>query len=69
MTKKNTAIALYGTLLALIIIGLTLSPFITMIAWNSVMPYLFGLKMIDFWMALAINVLTGMFFKTSNYIK
>ena len=39
--------------------------FPTMWLWNWLMPDLFGLKTIDFWQALGLNLLTGFLFKSS----
>ncbi len=35
----------------------------TMWLWNWLMPELFGLKMLTFWQALGLNVLTGILFR------
>jgi hypothetical protein len=35
----------------------------TMFLWNWLMPTIFGLIKINFWQALGINLLTGIFFK------
>lgn len=49
--------------LIIIVIALAIGPLIIMWAWNLVMPYLFGLPEINFWMALAISVLTSLLFR------
>ena len=38
----------------------------TMWLWNWLMPDLFGLRTIDFWQALGINILSGILFKSSS---
>ncbi len=37
----------------------------TWLLWNWLMPELFGLKVITFWQALGVNMLTGILFKSS----
>lgn len=38
----------------------------TMWLWNYLMPDLFGLHLISFWQALALNVLTRILFRSST---
>jgi hypothetical protein len=52
--KMKEALAI--TIIALI--GIWLIPFLTMVCWNNVIPYLFGLKTIGFWQAVCLNGLT-----------
>jgi len=47
----------------------TIMAFPTMWLWNYVMPYLFGLKEINFWMALCINLLSGILFRSNTSSK
>ena len=48
-----------GCLTAIVVVAvfLVLGPFITMWAWNEFMPYMFDLDTIDWWKALALNLL------------
>lgn len=41
--------------------------FPTMWLWNWLMPLIFGLTKITVWQALGLNLLTGLFFRTSVY--
>ena len=66
MTTKNAAIWLTG-LIVLILVLFFIGPFLTMVAWNYVMPYLFGFPTINFWMAMAINFLATTLFRSYNY--
>lgn len=51
----------------ILIIFLTiLFAFPTMLLWNYLMPSLFGLKTITFLQALALNILSGILFRTVN---
>jgi hypothetical protein len=38
----------------------------TMWLWNWLMPEIFGLKVITFWQALGLNMLSGILFKSSS---
>ncbi len=38
----------------------------TMWLWNWLMPEIFGLKVITFWQALGLNMLSGILFKGSS---
>lgn len=51
--------ALVGCLLVFII-GLGIVPFILMLAWNAVVPYIFNGPTLDFWQALALYVLVSL---------
>jgi hypothetical protein len=42
---------------------LSIVPLIIMWLWNWLMPYLFNLPEINFWMALGISILTGLIFR------
>ncbi len=57
----------FAMLLAVVIIavGATLMAPITWWAWNGTMPMVFGLPSIGFWVALKLNVLSGMLIKSS----
>lgn len=48
--------------LAIVIWGMIslVGAFITMWAWNLVMPAVFGLSVITYWQALAVNLLVGL---------
>lgn len=45
---------------------LALGALITMLAWNIFVPAIFGLTVITFWQALALNILAGLFFKVTR---
>ena len=51
-------------LLSAIIMG-----FPTMWLWNYVMPYVFGLTPITLFQAMALNILSGILFKSSVTVK
>jgi len=58
-------------LIILMYIGITIGvlcliPFLLMICWNFVMPSLFNLPEISFWMALAIVVIASIIFKSGK---
>jgi hypothetical protein len=38
----------------------------TMLLWNWLMPEIFGLKVITFWQAFGLNMISGIFFKSST---
>jgi hypothetical protein len=38
----------------------------TVLLWNWLMPDLFGLRIINIWEALGINILSGILFKSSS---
>lgn len=42
---------------ALFLVVFVTNPLATVICWNFVMPYLFGLPVITFWQAFAISIL------------
>lgn len=66
MNLRNLCIYLTG-LIILILVLFFIGPFLTMITWNFVMPYLFNLPTINFWMAMAIDYLAATLFKSYNY--
>lgn len=45
--------------IVLILALLAIAPWILMLGWNYVMPYLFNLKEINFWQSLALVVVSG----------
>ncbi len=69
MNDENKIIFAVVGFIALLVFLLFLGPWLTMITWNFVMPYLFGLPKIGFWMAMAINYLAATLFKSVNYGK
>lgn len=54
-------IALAVLVIVVVIAVFGLSGWLTMWAWNIVMPFLFNLPVINFWQAIGINVLIGLF--------
>lgn len=52
--------------IGIVVIAAILFTLPTMWLWNYLMPDLFGLKEIDFWQALCLNLLSGILFKSSN---
>lgn len=55
----NSGISVGGfclLILALIALSLAIVPFILMVAWNAVVPTIFGGPVIDFWQSLAMYV-------------
>jgi len=48
--------------LIVFIVAIVIVVFITQLLWNFVMPDVFGLKPIEFWHALALLILTSIFF-------
>lgn len=54
---------------ALIVGIIGLLGFLTMVAWNIVMPLLFHLPKINIWIAIAINFLLGLIKPTATYTK
>lgn len=67
--KKNQIYTAIGALIAfvgfIVLIGLLLG-FPVMLLWNVLMPAIFGLPTISFWQALGLNILSGIFFKSST---
>jgi hypothetical protein len=51
--------------LIIAIVALLLA-WVTMVLWNWLMPDIFGLKLITFWQAFGLNLLTGVLFKNSS---
>jgi len=49
----------------LVVIMSLLMAFPTMWLWNYVIPSIFGLVKINFWKALALNLLSGILFKNT----
>jgi hypothetical protein len=45
-----------------------LTGWITMLCWNYTLPYLFGFKTITYLQGFALNILGGMFFKSSTNV-
>lgn len=52
-------------IIAIILFFAILFAFPTMWLWNWLMPLIFGLTRITVWQALGLNLLTGIFFRTS----
>lgn len=51
------------------IVGVALlTGWITMLSWNYTLPYLFGFKEITYLQGFALNILGGMFFKSSTNV-
>lgn len=50
-------------IIVIILLLLSIIPFIIMVLWNWLMPFIFGLPEITFWMALGISVLFTILFK------
>lgn len=58
----TAGLAVVGTI---VLIAL-LTGWITMLCWNYTLPYLFGFKSITYLQGFALNILGGMFFKSSQ---
>lgn len=54
-----------GTLLLLVILAIIMG-FPTMWLWNWVVPKIFGLVSVGFWDSVGLNLLAGVFFRTTN---
>lgn len=69
--KKNNKVAPIGVIVTLFIViflvALALTALLTMWAWNLVMPFLFHLPQIGFWMAVAIDILLGLIKPVFSY--
>jgi hypothetical protein len=52
-------LGLIGVFLVIVILLLAVAPFIFMLAWNAVMPSVFNLPKLDFWMSLGAVILLG----------
>lgn len=48
--------------IAIVAIAVMFVGLITMFLWNWIMPYLFGLPEVSFWMAVGINLLISIIF-------
>jgi hypothetical protein len=55
--------------LGLLILSSILLAIPTMVLWNYVMPYVFGLVPITLLQAMALNILSGILFKSSVTVK
>jgi hypothetical protein len=55
--------------LGLLILSSILLAIPTMVLWNYVMPYVFGLVPITLFQAMALNILSGILFKSSVTVK
>lgn len=53
----------------LIVLVLSIGPLCIMWLWNWIMPHLFNLPEINFWMALGISVLSSLIFGGRAYSK
>ncbi len=53
----------------LLILSAILLAIPTMVLWNYVMPYVFGLVPITLFQAMALNILSGILFKSSVTVK
>jgi len=53
--------------IVLIVAILAIVPFVLMVAWNIIMPYLFGLPAIDFIQALALYIVSKTLLTGINY--
>jgi hypothetical protein len=53
----------------LLILSAILLAIPTMVLWNYVMPYVFGLTQITLFQAMALNILSGILFKSSVTVK
>lgn len=62
MNKKVTAVFVSGCVF--VIIMMALGGFITTLAWNAVIPQVFGLPPIDFIQGYALNLLGWALFKS-----
>lgn len=56
--KPDLFVTLLSIIIAFIIIG-----FIVQLSWNESMPYIFGLRPLDFWTAICLYILTSVLFK------
>jgi hypothetical protein len=63
MKTKTKSISFSMPYVITILIALMIMAFITMVAWNWLMPEIFGLIKITYWQALGLNVLTDTLFK------
>ena len=57
---KNIVTIGIGIIIVLLVFSLI--PFILMVAWNFVMPGIFGLPVIEFWQAFALYVVFSILF-------
>ena len=55
--------------LGLLILSSILLAIPTMVLWNYVMPYVFGLVPITLFQAMALNILSGILFKSTVTVK
>ncbi len=55
-------------MISLVVGYIALIGWVVMSLWNWIMPYLFNLPTIEFWMALGIILLAGFIFHGSNQI-
>jgi 4-amino-4-deoxy-L-arabinose transferase-like glycosyltransferase len=55
--------------LGLLILSSILLAIPTMLLWNYVMPSIFGLTSINLYQAMALNVLSGILFKSNVNVK
>jgi hypothetical protein len=53
----------------LLILSAILLAIPTMVFWNYLMPYVFGLTPITLFQAMALNILSGILFKSSVTVK
>ena len=58
----TAGLAVAGT----IILVALLTGWITMLCWNYTLPYIFGFKEITYLQGFALNILSGMLFKSSQ---
>lgn len=57
-----------GLVLLALLLGAAIGALVaypTMLLWNAVVPGIFGLPAIDFGQAVALNILSSIFFKSS----
>lgn len=56
-------------LIGILFLSAIIMAFPTMWLWNYLMPYLFQLPKVDLYQAMALNILSGILFKSNVNIK
>ena len=66
MDKVFVTVTAGLAVVAMIVLLALLTGWITMLCWNYTLPYLFGFKSITYLQGICLNILGGMFFKSSQ---
>ena len=69
LTDVGVGLGFVLLIIAVIAVIILFVPFVLMIAWNFVMPQLFGLPAINIWMAFALWIIFGILFGSAKYVK